>query len=63
MILEGGKMKKKFKGVKSYFFTQKYQIFSKIDLFWRKICPPGGATAPLCPPGYAHDWEWHIQNS
>jgi len=30
-------------------FAQKYQIFSKIDLFFRKIGPSGGAVAPLCP--------------
>jgi len=55
LILEEGKMKKKIKRGegKILFFAQKYQIFSKIDLFFRKIRPSGGAAAPLCPLGYA----------
>ena len=52
LILEGGKIKKKFRGGKISFFAQKYQFFSKIDLFFRKIGQSGGARPP-CPPGYA----------
>ena len=35
------------------FFTQKYYIFSKIDLFFRKIYPPGRQLPALLPSGYA----------
>ena len=42
--------KKNLGGAKSYFFAQKYQIFSKIDPFFRKIGPSGGH---LHPTGYA----------
>jgi len=48
-------MKKKSKvGAKSQFFAQKYQFFSKIDLFSRKICSPEGQLLASAPPGYAH---------
>ena len=48
LILERGKIKKKNQGGQNpFFFAQKYQIFSKIDLFFRKIGPSGGAVAPL----------------
>jgi len=54
LILEGGKIKKKFRGAKSHFFDQKYQFFSKIYLFLKKNLSIRGAAAPLCPhPGYA----------
>jgi len=48
LILEGSK--KKSGGAKSHFFAQKYQFFSEIDFFKRKICPLGRAAAPPSAP-------------
>ena len=42
-------MKLKNQGAKSHFFAQKYQIFSKIDIFFQKNLSVRGAAAPSAP--------------
>jgi len=50
-------MEKKIRGGKIPFFAQKYQIFSKLDLFSEKFVRRGGRCPPLPPPGYAHAYH------
>ena len=54
LILEGGKMKKKFQGGQNtIFFAQKYQIFWKIDFSKEKSVCQGSSCPPLPLTGYA----------
>ena len=50
---EGQNEKKISGGQNPIFFAQKYQIFGKIDLFFRNICPSGEQLPPLPLLGYA----------